>query len=66
MAKDPESIFSVNSDFLLHTPLDRNSKEIRLLTLEPASRDDAEVVSIITVLSLMTTPLPRFEALSYW
>ena len=66
MVEDPETISSVNSDFLLYTPLDRNSKEIRLLTLEPVSRDDAEIVGFITVYSLRATPLPQYKTLSYY
>ena len=65
MAKDPEHIPSVNDDSLFYTPLDRSSKEIRLLTLEPADRDDAEIVGVITVCSLKDTPPPKYEAVSY-
>jgi hypothetical protein len=64
MAVDPEKIDCAANDFRFHLPLDRDSKQIRLLTV--ASGDDSSEISCtVTVVSLTATPPPQYEALSY-
>ena len=61
---DPEKINSVPNDFRFHLPLDRDSKQIRLLTIE-AGDHESDICCTINTVSLTTNPPPKYEALSY-
>lgn len=64
MAVDPEKIDSIPNDFRFHVPLDRDSKQIRLLTVE-AGHHESEICCSFTITSLTAKSLPQYEALSY-
>ena len=65
MAVDPEEIDNVRNEFRFHAPLDRASKQIRLLTLAPSVNGKAAITCTVEIVSLKATPCPRYEALSY-
>ena len=65
MAVDPEELDTVRNELQFHTPLDRASRQIRLLALAPSVNDDAAISCTMEIVSLTATPRPRYEALSY-
>ena len=63
---DPEQIDRADNNFQFYKPLDHSEKQIRLLRLAASNdEDDVQLWGILEIVSLVSTPLPQYETLSY-
>jgi hypothetical protein len=57
---------NLNTKMYVYTPLDRERKQIRLLTLQPGTGDDDEVLVCTLATAYLDTPTPLpYETISY-
>jgi hypothetical protein len=63
MAEDPSPIRVIPNDFSYYSPLNASKREIRLLHIHPASRDNEGLVCSLVLSRLGKTP--PYQALSY-